>query len=76
MQVRTMKTKFDKEIESNGSDVQRFMAQLQAKDCFVRFKVDDENQITCVFWGTPDQKDNLQKYGSVIVQDNTFNTNK
>ncbi|CAN0274374.1 unnamed protein product, partial [Scytosiphon promiscuus] len=51
------------------------MNELHRQSCFVRFKTDSEKRITCVFFATPEQVELLTQYGSVIIQDNTFNTN-
>lgn len=70
-----MRVKIDKEMAAETKDVHAFTAVLQKKGCFMRFKTDESDRITCVFWGTPDEKKLLARFGSVIVVVNTFNTN-
>ena len=70
-----MKTKCSRESAEKTTDAHAFMTELHRKGCFVRFKTDLQRRITCVFFATPEQVDLLTHYGSVIIQDNTFNTN-
>lgn len=70
-----MKIKCSKESTGKTTDVHAFMNELHRQSCFVRFKTDSEKRITCVFFATPEQVELLTQYGSVIIQDNTFNTN-
>eukprot|EP00903_Cladosiphon_okamuranus_P012990 g12120.t2 len=77
--VRAMRTKFDKEKTSSSggfNDAQRLLDQLEEDAAFKRFKLDEENHLTCLAWAHEEQRRNAEKYHSVIVTDTTFNTNK
>ena len=73
--VRTMRTKRSRESAEKTTVAHAFMTELHRKGCFVRFKTDVQKRITCVFFASPEQVQLLTHYGSVTIQDNTFNTN-
>eukprot|EP00903_Cladosiphon_okamuranus_P009907 g9408.t1 len=73
------RTKFDKEKTSSSggfNDALRLLDQLEEDAAFKRFKLDEENHLTCLAWVHEEQRLNAEKYHSVIVTDTTFNTNK
>ncbi|CAB1111409.1 unnamed protein product [Ectocarpus sp. CCAP 1310/34] len=57
------------------NDAQELIAYLQKTECWLRFKVDNEGRITCIVWAHQQQMAMAMRYHSVIIQDNTFNTN-
>ena len=69
-----MKTKCLRAAEKT-SDAHAFMTDLHRKGSFVRFATDTQKRTTCIFFATPEQVELLTHYGSVIIQDNIFNTN-
>ncbi|CBJ27979.1 putative far-red impaired response protein [Ectocarpus siliculosus] len=78
MKVRSMRDAFDAERKAdNGvfNDAQLFVSHLQQSEAFMRFKADEQGRITSIAWAYQQQKYNAVRYHSVIVQDNTFNTN-
>jgi len=62
--------------EGYCNDAQRLLKRLQDKGCWVRFKMDDESRLVRMAWAHPDQKLNAMRYSSIVMQDNTFSTNK
>ncbi|CAM9923869.1 unnamed protein product [Scytosiphon promiscuus] len=76
--VRNIRTKFDKTIAANNrafSDAQTILPHLRPEGCWMRFKVDAAGRIACVAWAHEVRWLNVLRYHSVIIQDNTFNTN-
>lgn len=57
------------------NDAQELLAHLQKTECFLRFKMDNEGRVTCIVWAHQQQQAMAMRYHSVIIQDNTFNTN-
>ena len=70
-----MKTKCSRSSAEKTTDAHAFVTDFHRNGCFVRFATDSQKRITCVFFATPEQVELLTHYGSVIIQDNTFNTN-
>lgn len=73
-----MRAAFDAERKAdNGvfNDAQLFVSHLQQSEAFMRFKADEQGRITSIAWAYEQQNYNAVRYHSVIVQDNTFNTN-
>eukprot|EP00904_Undaria_pinnatifida_P001816 jgi/Undpi1/11635/HiC_scaffold_35.g13930.m1 len=64
-----------RQVEEKTTDAHAFVTDFHRNGCFVRFATDSQKRITCVFFATPEQVELLTHYGSVIIQDNTFNTN-
>ena len=56
------------------NDAHMFLKQLQQGNCFLRFKMDEEERLSCIAWAHEEQVLNALKYHSVIIRDNTFNT--
>ncbi|CAM9403456.1 unnamed protein product, partial [Ascophyllum nodosum] len=76
--VRNMRLKLDKErSEERGpfNDAQMFVLQLQQENCWMRFKTDEDGRMMCIAWAHEAQQLNALRYHSIIIQDNTFNTN-
>lgn len=73
-----MRTRFDNEeaaLRGSANDAQVFLTQLQEANCWFRFKADPAGRITDIAWAHEEQQRNALRYHSVIIQDNTFNTN-
>ena len=73
-----MRLKMNKErSDERGSfnDAQMFVKLLQEESCWMRFKTDEDGRMTSIAWAHEAQQLNALRYHSVIIQDNTFNTN-
>lgn len=73
-----MRVRFDAERadEKGGSnDAQQLVQRLQLEDCWMRFQLDEGGRIRRIAWALEEQRQNALRYHSVIIQDNTFNTN-
>ena len=57
------------------NDAQELISQLTDSEAFLRFKLDEKNRVTCIAWAFEEQRLNALRYCSIIIQDNTFNTN-
>lgn len=73
-----MRFKLDKQKAADTgawNDAQMFVEHLQQKKCWMRFKTDESARIACIAWAHEAQELNAMRYHSVVIQDNTFNTN-
>ncbi|CAB1105544.1 unnamed protein product [Ectocarpus sp. CCAP 1310/34] len=74
-----MRVQFDKDKTSSRgglNDAQQLLHQLEQDGAFKRYKLDDENRLTCLAWAHEEQRRNTEKYFPVVVSDTTFNTSK
>ncbi|CAN0441282.1 unnamed protein product, partial [Ectocarpus sp. 12 AP-2014] len=78
-QVRTMRTRFEKERAASvgdANDAQQLLRQLQSEGCWMSFTLDNSGRINRIAWALDEQKKNALRYYPLIIQDNTFNTNQ
>lgn len=74
-----MRVQFDKDKTSSRgglNDAQQLLHQLEQDGAFKRYKLDDENRLTCLAWAHEEQRRNAEKYFPVVVSDTTFHTSK
>lgn len=74
-QVRNIIRNFRHVRNPEESDAQDFVAKLMKEEVFFRFTLDAEDRLGTIFWASEDQVYMARQYSSVIIQDNTFNTN-
>eukprot|EP00904_Undaria_pinnatifida_P008627 jgi/Undpi1/4895/HiC_scaffold_19.g08247.m1 len=78
-QIRTMKARFGQEQSKalgGANDAQEVLLRLQLECCWMRFTLDDKGLINRVAWALEAQRTTALRYYPLIIQDNTFNTNK
>ena len=65
-------------IQSLGgaNDAQEVWLRLQLEGYWMRFTLDDKGRINRVAWALEAQRTTTLCYYPLIIQDNTFNTNK
>lgn len=74
-----MRTRFEKESTASlggANDAQQLLQQLQKEGCWMSFTLDECGRINRIAWALDEQKTNALRYYSLIIQDNTFNTNQ
>ena len=59
-----------------ANDAQELLLRLQQEGCWMRFTMDEKGCINRVAWALESQRTAALRYFPLIIQDNTFNTNK
>lgn len=78
-QVRTIISRLQREEAQKlgrSNDARQLLERLQVENCFVRFQMDKDGRVTRIAWAVDEQKRNAMRYYPIIIQDNTFNTNR
>eukprot|EP00904_Undaria_pinnatifida_P012885 jgi/Undpi1/8727/HiC_scaffold_25.g11191.m1 len=78
-QIRTMRARFGQEQSKalgGANNAQELLLRLQLEGCWMRFTLDDKGRINRVAWALEAQRTTALRYYPLIIQDNTFNTNK
>ncbi|CBJ33576.1 hypothetical protein Esi_0519_0001 [Ectocarpus siliculosus] len=76
--VRSVRARLDKQrLEDAGgaNDAEQLLERLQLEGCWMRFALDEAGRVKRIAWALVEQQKNALRYHSVIIQDNTFNTN-
>lgn len=77
--MRTIISRFQKEEAErlgHANEAQQLLELLQKNNCFVRFQLDKDQRVSRIAWAVDEQKRNALRYYPIIIQDNTFNTNR
>eukprot|EP00904_Undaria_pinnatifida_P013470 jgi/Undpi1/9253/HiC_scaffold_26.g11711.m1 len=78
-QIRTMRARLGQEqfkALGGANDGQEVLLRLQLEGCWMRLTLDDKGRINRVAWALEAQRTTALRYYPLIIQDNTFNTNK
>ncbi|CAB1105884.1 unnamed protein product [Ectocarpus sp. CCAP 1310/34] len=74
--VRTVISGAERESAADVEDARQFLGKFQKEDVWVRFQLDEDRRVARIAWALDEQQGNALRYSSIIIQDNTFNTNE
>ncbi|CAB1113554.1 unnamed protein product [Ectocarpus sp. CCAP 1310/34] len=74
--VRTIISRAERESAADVEDARQFLGKLQKEGVWVRFQLDEDRRVARIAWALDEQQGNALRYSSIIIQDNTFNTNE